>query len=273
MPIQVISIVGAVILLAGIQLIARNKINKNKTITVIFSITLIPVILLLILFVFTVSITSMLNQSHDSLFYKIFAVELFVFIFYLLSKCFMLPYSKLTDVENTSKSVISIDRSIKMLYCAIYVSIIIIAILTPVIIQIIKVIPPVQQFSLPSIFKEISIANILESIVAILFLIIFMLPMLGVQGLVAGYLLIIASIFLSVMIIFQYLFIINATIRIVIASKSIRKFAIIYCILMLVPILNIVSCIILIVKARNELKILGFKVGLFGVKLAREATT
>jgi hypothetical protein len=279
MPIIIISIVGAFILLAGIYLIAKNKINRNRTITVMLSATLFPIVVLLIISIFIFVIFDMSSQWYVSFSYKILIVELLVFLFYFLSKCLTLPYSKLTELENKIKDEVSIDQSIKMLYCALYVSLILIAIFTPVILQTIKVIPEVTQpfldMELPSPINEIPIVRALAPIAVIILALLGVLAVGLFFGLtqILAFFLLIASAFIGSIIAVQYFFIIKATIKILIASKTIRKDAIVYSIIMLIPILNIVNCIILIIKARKELKSMGFNVGLFGVKLAKEATS
>lgn len=278
MPIIIISIVGAFILLVGIHLIAKNKINKNRTITVMLSATLFPVALLLIISIFIFAIFDMSSQWYLSFSYKIFIVELLVFLFYFISKCLTLPYSKLTELENKTKDAVSIDQSIKMFYCALYVSLILIAIFTPIILQTIKIIPeatqPFLDIELPPSLNDIPIVRALAPVAVLIVALLGVLAVglfFGVTQILAFFLLI-ASAFIGSIIAVQYFFIIKATIKILIASKTIRKDAIVYSILMLIPILNILNCIILIVKARKELKNLGFNVGLFGAKTVKEAT-
>ena len=118
MAVIITDIIGAIIILVGIQQMAKGKLNKNNAITVCLSITIIPILLLLIFYVFTaVLIRGTAPFSFDYLSLAILNVELIMVVFYLLSKCFSLPYSRLSQDADASKNAVSIDRVIKMLYC------------------------------------------------------------------------------------------------------------------------------------------------------------
>jgi len=274
MAVIITDIIGAIIILVGIQQMAKGKLNKNNAITVCLSITIIPILLLLIFYVFTaVLIRGTAPFSFDYLSLAILNVELIMVVFYLLSKCFSLPYSRLSQDADASKNAVSIDRVIKMLYCFIYLSIILLLIISPVIVPFIKIIFAIGNAGI-SITKSILtsgkiIESLIGTIIGIILVCMFIMPLLGVQGLIVAYLFIIIATILVILIIFHYIFIINATIRFVMISRNIRKYAVLYCFLMLIPIVNIVSAIILIIKARKELKNEGYSVGLFGVKVKR----
>lgn len=80
----------------------------------------------------------------------------------------------------------------------------------------------------------------------------------------------IATLLISVIVILllvNYVFIVNGTIRLIVTSEIISKNAVVYLLLTLIPIVSLVSSLVLCNKAKGLLKSENYKVGIFGVKI------
>ncbi|OJU15495.1 MAG: hypothetical protein BGN88_07500 [Clostridiales bacterium 43-6] len=260
-----VDIVGMLVLVTGVKLLSLRKIGKNAMWSVFLSILLLPVLITMVLYVFTMTLIISIDQTKlfENILGHILTIELLILFFYVVSKCFQLPFSKGERDQNVPRHIVMTDRCIKMQYSTLLMGILVTAL---VVFLIAFITDGLITLKASEPFENTDRLTFLVSLV----LAVMIIPLLGVPGMIISYLFTVIVVAVFTFITIQYLMVIHATIRMLILSQKARNLAVLYCILMLLPIVNTVNCILLIIAGRREIKKEGYPVGFFGIQMNRE---
>jgi hypothetical protein len=266
MIIVCIDIVCTVILLTGIRLIAKGKLEKNKPVFIVLLLTFIPIIIFIILMAYTVVLISSdkLNSSKN-ISISIFVIELIIFLFYAFFKCNSLPYSTLSEDVSVPRNIVMIEKSRKTLNFAIYFSIILLLYSLPIIIPVIKALSIIDISESSDLGQLLFSGNTLDffgNIILLVFTALFLVPRVSMFLIIGTYIFTIFIIVFAVSMTLAYVLAINGTIRTLKASNKLRRKIVVYILLMLIPGVNIISCITMSRIVKVELKAAGYKAGI-----------
>lgn len=216
-------------IIIGLISFATKKVKFQNSALLIIILTILPIVIYWMFYEFICTLT--IGFSKDDLDVKhlialmLFFIEFSVISIFLAIRYNVNPKSKLpSDFDN---NLILIDKARKLLFWGMYSNIINTIITVLIILS-------VMTFSL--LFLVIPGG------------IIFLVPFDAFLGLII-------SICSAIIFAITYAFTINGTIRFLLKSKISKVYIVYYSIMMLIPIANIITSIILIVKARKMLKV------------------
>lgn len=265
-----VAIIGLIMLLF-LFLKYKEIFVKNRSITVAIAITFIPFMVLILMFFYILGI---FLGSEEGLCVQLMNIELTIIFVYLIGKCMKGPYSKLSDSEGVSCTAVSMDKAMNMFYLCFYIIFVMILTVIAIVIAAYAIIDyndiDVAGY-VSDTFDIYTGSNILSIMIySVMFLILLAAPLLGPQGLVVAAACIVVWIFFSVLPVLLYVMIINATVRMKLATKT-RYFSDAYIVIMFIPVLNVINCFLLIHAARKALRNEGIELGAFGAKRIKSA--
>ena len=245
-------IVTIIILLVGSTIIGSFK--KLRFIVTILLLTILPLVLCFISINFIYSFLYIISRPSNYL--EILGITVFCILISIIYLCLVIginifPDSKVNLTKNDEITVrlSRIDKALKVTTVGIYFMIINI------------------MYALLIGYLVYILRKSLELILLVYFHGISALP--GAALITYPFAAYVATILISVIVILilvNYVFIINGTIRLIISSEIIRKNAVVYLLLTLIPIVSLFSSLVLCTKAKGLLKSENYKVGIFGVK-------
>lgn len=245
--------VTIIIWLTGTTLMGSFK--KIRFIATILLLTILPLVLCFISINFIYS--SLVIISSPSNYLKILGMAVFCVLISIIYLCLVVginifPDSKVNSTKNdeTLVRLSRIDKALKVTTVGIYFMIINI------------------MYALLIGYLVYITRKSLDFILLVYFHGISALP--GAALITYPFAAYVATILTSVIVILilvNYVFIVNGTIRLIIASEIIRKNAVVYLLLTLIPIVSLFSSLVLYNKAKGLLKSENYKVGIFGVKI------
>lgn len=245
--------VAMIIWLIGATLMGSFK--KIRFILTILLLTILPIVLCFISINFIYS--SLYIISSPSNYLQILGMTIFCILISIIYLCLVVginifPDSKInsTKKDETLVRLGRIDKALKVTMVGIYFMIINI-LYALLIVYLVYISRKSLQFILLVYFHGISA-----------------LP--GAALITYPFAAYVATLLISVIVILilvNYVLIVNGTIRLIIASEIIRKNAVGYLLLTLIPIVSLFSSLVLCNKAKGLLKSENYKVGIFGVKI------
>ncbi|WP_128213142.1 hypothetical protein [Clostridium manihotivorum] len=230
-----------------------RKLKRFKFNLTILLLSVLPASVCFIVVNLAYSLFAIIFTPHnfmDNLGLMIFCILVGIIYILLIADMNIFSYSRLKKVGNSSNSVelSRIDKGLGLTKVGIYLTIINI---------IYAVLAALMLYSM-----RVQVAYILICFLALSFLpgaILLTFPL-------AAYVSIIIGVIISILALVNYLFILNGTVRLIIASKVIREKTAMYLFLSLIPIVNLFSSLALCKKAKQLLKENNLKVGVFGAK-------